>query len=342
MCDSLADGGARCENRDHDAAYFAAVRERRRVQYRAKHPKIGVGGRKALPADAGTPKRRQKLNLGAPMLVDMSPGLAIAPAPEGHPTAADLAASNTANAANASATTSRTDPVEAAPVVGVVETVSGPLTVAEAAEADEAADAAEVAAWAEFDKASVGDPTADTRSKAARRKSPNPNANHPDGPAFTARSSVLARKALAAGKVAASAAKAHRAAKARMVVPVEPVAPGVAEWAAVEAAEAKEAAALEAYRAASGSNPNVDRRPLAERRNNPLPGADSADGRDWVAAKGRATTRLAVAKRHTAEARTAHQLAMKETWAADEVKAYAAADANAAARQAKWDAETTA
>lgn len=99
----------------------------------------------------------------------------------------------------------------------------------------------------------------------------------------------------------------------------QPVQVGEVERTAVVAAEAAEADALEAYRAVSGSNPNADRRPLAERRDHPLPGADHPDGRGWLAVESKARTRLAVAKRRAAEARTAYEGVMQPQWAAASV-----------------------
>jgi hypothetical protein len=114
------------------------------------------------------------------------------------------------------------------------------------------------------------------------------------------------------------------------LVPVaEPVQVGDVEWQAVGAAEAEEAAVLEAYRLASASNPNVDRRPLHERRAHPMVGADDPDGRKWLAAQGRARSRLAIAKRHTAEARADHEAAMRETWDAADADAFTAFAAGA-------------
>lgn len=119
----------------------------------------------------------------------------------------------------------------------------------------------------------------------------------------------------------------------------EPVQVGDAERQAVVAAEAGEAVALEAYRLASGSNPNIDRRPLAERRKSPMPGADHPDGRGWLAAQAQARARLSVAKRVAEEARTAYEDAMGPTWAAVNEAACAQADAANEARRAK-DVET--
>jgi hypothetical protein len=112
------------------------------------------------------------------------------------------------------------------------------------------------------------------------------------------------------------------AAEAKASQPIAAV--GEVEWASVAAAKAEEADALEAYRVASGSNPNIDRRPLHERRADPMPNEDHPDGRNWTAAKAKARTRLLSAKAATEQAHAAHEAAMKPGWDAADADAYAA------------------
>ena len=84
MCNSKAEGGQRCDGTHDDAVYWSDFRARNRARYAAKHPNRGVGGRKALPADAGTPQKRP------PIAPEANPTLA--PVPEVQPaTAADAA-----------------------------------------------------------------------------------------------------------------------------------------------------------------------------------------------------------------------------------------------------------
>jgi hypothetical protein len=189
MCDSIAEGGARCTDKGHhDAAWYAAKRARARELYALRHPSKGGHGRKPLPADAGPPKKRpSKLNLGAAMMIDLSRGLGLGEAPPGHPSDVDREASNAV--------------IRARHAVEVGDVEREAVVSAEAAEAD---------ALEAYRLASGSNPNIDRRPLHERRNNPLPGADHPDGRNWLAAQAKARSRLAIAKRVRAEAEAAYQ------------------------------------------------------------------------------------------------------------------------------------
>ena len=363
MCKSIADGGARCTNpkHDHDPAHWAAIRERRRVQYAAKHPKRGVGGRKPLPADAGTPKARPgKLNLGSK---------AIKPIQDDQSVVAGQLAANRERHALIEAAKAKVTP----PVVGEVEqppssqsrfqTGSSYGSVLAAAKRVGAANASDAEAMALFCDgplqllAGAVSPKLVWEGAQKRGLSTLELGRLSSSDVHAVGDLMWEEDGEKSAKVASTpvtpstpVVDLYPVTVTRITPKAKPVkapAVGELELASLRKAEVAQEQALEDFREAAAGDPTKDRRLAAERRADPdgNPDANHPDGPAWSARYAKAKARLEAAKETTEEARSVHIASMKTTWVAADAKAYAEAETMAAwrrQRQAERDAAKTA